>query len=439
MKILYASALPIPIQNILEGKTEIEGFPAYFWPMYKLIQRGHDLRFVFWSNYDDPGHPLRVDWFDRSWIVANVKGEYLERGRGRRLLRDVRRLAAFYQAVRDEVSSGQYDMIYGHGRLASVAQVVGARSRVPVGVRWYGDSDFCCKTIEKHGRFVAAVKHPMNWLNYKLPYAFFLTTDDHSHGDLTYRAWARPQPPGPFFHWKTGIEFKDVRECRSTVPVPEREYIFYAGRFARWKGVENVIETLHHLHQQGRELDLYLAGQTEGGASSLEYIAELKKQISGLGLDGYVHFLGAVPQDTLRVLAHHAVATIIMHHIANIGNVFYEVMAAGGVIVTTDDGSVRQFIDDGVNGFVVEGPVQGACRVADLLAAPTEAARMRQEALLYARERFISLEDRFDLEADLVELGARYYQDEAYFRRNLEELNQGITDAGDLAAAVWGD
>ena len=352
-------------------------------------------------------------------------------------MRDVTRLAAFYRAIDAEVANGDYDVIYGHSRLGAVAQTVGARRRVPVCIRWYGDSDFCCKTIEKYGRFVAAIKHPFNWLNYRLPYAFFLTTDDQSFGDRTYEAWKKKRPSGPFFHWKTGIEFQTVSDCAGEVTAPEGHYIFFAGRFARWKGIENVIETLHHLHQKGLPIDLYLAGSTDGGPSSKEYIEEIRGQVNQLGLAEHVHFLGGVSRETLKLFAYHATANVIMHHIANIGNVFYEMMSVGGVIVTTDDGAVRQFIDTGVNGFVVDGPQEGADRILYLLEHPDVGVEMRSAAVAQSREKFLSIEDRFDLEADLVEMAAQYYRDPKAFRGAVKRLESTIEEGGKLELGRW--
>lgn len=402
MKILYFSGMPLPIENILKGKTKVEGFPAYYYPMYKLIKKGHDVKFIFASNYPGP-YNVKVDWFDPNNIIANLSMVYSEKKGLYRIFRGMLRVKQLLFHLWKATSKEKFDFIYAHSSMAAIAQIIGMIRGIPVGVRWYGDSNFCYADIKKIGKHRAALKHPLNWLNYKLKYEFFLTTDDHSYGDKVYEAWKVKNPSGKFYFWKTGIEMKSIDECSTDIPIPDEKYIFFGGRFARWKRQDRVIETLKELHLQNIKLHLYFAGQTEGGASSIEYIKELKDLISKYNLDEYVHFLGGVSQDTLRVFAYNSIATLIMHDIANIGNVFYETMSVGAVLVVTDDGSVRQFIKNSENGFIVDDSKDAANKIIYLLSNSEKVESIKQSAISTSKLKFLSADERFDNEVTLIE------------------------------------
>lgn len=401
MNILYFGAMSVSIENLLLGKTEIEGHPAFFYPMYKLIKRGHDVDFVFMSNFNGD-YNVNVEWFDPNHIIANVFDPYNESTGIKRNIRRIKRLYKMYKELIRAVKNKNYDFIYAHSSIAAIAQLVGRMHGIPVGIRWYGDSNFCYKTIQNRGKYLAAIKHPLNFLNFKLPYAFLVATDDHSYADKAYEAWNR-ESNGPFFHWKTGVNMKTIDQCKNDIPIPNRQYIFFAARFARWKRYDRPIEVLHQLHQKGVNIDLYLAGQTTGGASSLKYIDELKALINKFGLEDYVHFMGGVSQDTIRAYSYHAVATVIMHDIAIIGNVFYETMSMGARLIVTDDGSVHQFIRDGENGFIVDGPIEGAEVVQKLMINSELSDKIRANAIKSSREMFLSADERFDREVLLIE------------------------------------
>lgn len=402
MKILYVAGMPLPIENLLSGKTEIEGFPAFYFPMRKLIERGHQLRFILMSNFNGP-YDVKVDWFRSEWIVSNIFMKHSERQGPYRLFRRASRAAQLFTALLKEARADHYDLIYSHGaECAFIAQIVGGLTGTPVGVRWYGDTDMCLPEILKYGALRAALKNPVHYANFVLRQAFFLATDDGTGVDAINAAWRPKHSRSRFYHWKTGIEFK-ASALHSSVQVPSEKYIFHAARFQPRKRQDRVVQLLHALHEKDIDLHLYLAGHLEGGPSSQEYIAEVRGEVQALGLEDYVHFLGGVSQDTVRLFARHALATVLLQDHSNLGNFFYEAMSVGAVLVVSDDGSASQFVVDGESGFVVSNISEAANAIERVYWSPQLAEQIRKQAISVAMREFMSAEERFDKEVALIE------------------------------------
>lgn len=86
-------------------------------------------------------------------------------------------------------------------------------------------------------------------------------------------------------------------------------------------------------------------------------------------------------------------------------NIFYEVMGEGSVIVTNDNHSIDEFIEPDVNCLLYEEDnfAEAAEKIIALIDQPEKNKAIRAAAHRTAKEKFMSLEKRFGLEAQLVE------------------------------------
>ncbi len=404
MKILYLSSLTPSLSDILHGKREVTGLPAYYYPLKYLIDRGHEVRFVIFS-YGEQSYNVQVDWFQPEWIISNTKIEDSSKGGISRYLRAAKRVvgtgSGLFKALRKE----RYDIIYDHSHIPLAGQIVGAMFHTPVAFRSYGDLGHAHYAIERDGALLAIFKKPLVYLSHKLPHVFFLATDDGSRADVTYKAWGRDR--AKFHHWKTGIEMKLIDECETTIEIPQHPYIFFAGHFNITKRQDRVVEILHKLHNDGVMIELYFAGHMSGKYGNAEYCREVAEMVKRDNLTEYVHFLGPIKPDDLRALSYHSVATVIMHDLANIGNVFYETLSTGATIITTDDGSTRQFIESGENGFIVESTDEAVEIIKRLLTDEELRLKIREGAIATSRQMFTSAEERFTREVKLLEDAAK--------------------------------
>jgi len=150
---------------------------------------------------------------------------------------------------------------------------------------------------------------------------------------------------------------------------PER-YLLYVGRLTPIKGLETLLEAVRRLRREPRHRDLRLlvvGGETDEPENG--HAAFLMERVAALGLEGVVRFLGAQPQERLRLYYAAARMTIMPSYYESFGMVALEAMACGSPVIASRVGGLTTTVVDGVTGYLVpEGdPEALADRVALLL------------------------------------------------------------------------
>ena len=97
-----------------------------------------------------------------------------------------------------------------------------------------------------------------------------------------------------------------------------------------------------------------------------ELLPEFRAAAAAAGLDGRVHFTGAVDHDRLPRLLRAADLLALSSDLESFGIVLIEAMACGLPVIATDLPGVRAVVDDGVTGLIV--PRGGAGALAEALA-----------------------------------------------------------------------
>jgi glycosyltransferase involved in cell wall biosynthesis len=142
--------------------------------------------------------------------------------------------------------------------------------------------------------------------------------------------------------------------------------IFSCGRLNFCKGHADLIAAIDILKKQGLNVELEIAGEDEQGGEG--YHKELETLIQQLGLNDSVRLLGAVSEDTVRAALEraHAFALASLHE--PLGVAIMEAMAMEVPVVVTGAGGVKELVNDGVNGILVESeePAQLASAIAKL-------------------------------------------------------------------------
>jgi glycosyltransferase involved in cell wall biosynthesis len=395
MKILYTTALTSPLKSVIQGEDYITALPGFYYPMKMLMEAGHEVNFIVLAN-KMPEINIKISWFRKENIKRIVL--YPKRTKkSKKYLSKVKAYLIFAISVYKELKKGNYDFVYYKATEAIVAQWIANRLKVPVGVRWFGDN--ISPEIAKYGSILAALKHPKDYIGFRSKCNFFLITDDNPGAGHKYKAWVPKKNPYELLIWKTGIEFKELNELILTIPVPSEPYILYAARFDPWKRQDRVVNILYRLHQNGYSIHLYFAGAYQ----LPDYLELINEKVAGYKLTDYVHFFGAIPQDDLRNLAHYAVANPFMYDGMNLGNVFYEVMSMGGVVVSLDDGSLNEYIVNNKNGYLVKDEDEASYVISEIIKAPDEVKSIRKNAYITSREKFMSAEERFGNEMKLIE------------------------------------
>ncbi|MDB6028820.1 MAG: hypothetical protein JWM68_5043 [Verrucomicrobiales bacterium] len=161
----------------------------------------------------------------------------------------------------------------------------------------------------------------------------------------------------------------------------ERNLIVYAGQIIRGKGVDILLKALSRIKTKFECVIL-------GDGSHRKYCEKLSTR---LGLDGRVRFVGFVPQDELKQYYREctvvAVPSVWPEPFATIG---VEVLRYGIPVVAFDVGGLRDWLHDGVNGYLVPWMNDSvfAQRLEELLINKTRAKAMGERGLLLADQQF---------------------------------------------------
>jgi colanic acid/amylovoran biosynthesis glycosyltransferase len=140
----------------------------------------------------------------------------------------------------------------------------------------------------------------------------------------------------PYVPWRSGTPFR----------------LFSCGRLNRCKGHADLIRAVGLLRQQDMEVELAIAGEDEQGGTG--YRKELETLIQELNLQGSVHLLGAVSEAVVKqhLEASHAFCLASLHE--PLGVAIMEAMAMETPVIVTGSGGVKELVDDGVDGLLVE-------------------------------------------------------------------------------------
>ena len=152
----------------------------------------------------------------------------------------------------------------------------------------------------------------------------------------------------------------DRRLSRSRYRIPDRAKVLVSvGGLVPRKGFHRVLEVLPQLSVEFPDLYYLIVG---GGSPEGDNSVELKQQVSRLGLEKQVMFLGQISPDELKHPL--SAADVFVLATANEGwaNVFLEAMACGLPVVTTDVGGNREVISDSTLGKIVPFGDAGALR-----------------------------------------------------------------------------
>lgn len=166
--------------------------------------------------------------------------------------------------------------------------------------------------------------------------------------------------------------------------------VFTCSRLHPSKRVSDLIRALAILRREGVEATLTVAG--EDGSPDGWVRRRLASRIEELDLGDRVHLIGSVSEDRVRAELEAAHVFALVSTAEPLGVATMEAMAMELPVVVTGGGGVRELVEDGVHGRLVEpnAPEQIAAALRSLAAAPERAAAMGRAGRERIAERFHS-------------------------------------------------
>lgn len=398
MKLLYVTPMWTALAEVLLGGSKAcKGMPAFFRPLRKLVENGHEITMLILET-DPEQHRqplcLEIDWLKKIQYRRCLKRCHYTGAR--KPLSEVSAVWTSYRAAQDILKEDRYDFVYGHDAVSEGAGLAASRLGVPFGLRRYGD--FYYYYIKRFSMFKAICSRPSNYWSYRRRKAFVVATNDGSRVDEVYRMINGTREPYPLYFWRNGYDPLDPKLLRD-VKTPDGFYLFYVARLVDWKRQDRAIQLLHEAKKLGIEVPLYLAGQK----SDTAYFQGLLDLAEKLGVSSQVHYLGSISLAEVAAYSANALACLSFYDFDNFGNVFIEYMTNGGIVLSLDDGSLDEVIRSGENGFLVRDMAEGAQVVQRLFQSPELRAQIHAKAQETAHDYFLTWDDRALKEIHLIE------------------------------------
>jgi len=166
--------------------------------------------------------------------------------------------------------------------------------------------------------------------------------------------------------------------------------IFSCGRLNVCKGHEHMIRAIGELRDRDIDVQLEIAGACDSDNSPYRQL--LEETIAELDLQDRVHLLGAISESKVRdgIESAHIFALASLHE--PLGVVYMEAMAMECPTVATNGGGVRELIESGNNGLLVdpENPMQLADAIEQLALDPALSCHIGQQGRQTVEQSFHS-------------------------------------------------
>ena len=379
----------------------LAGLPALYYPFKMLLERGHTIDLLLLSNQADRTL-IESELFKRNnYFPAQLPSDSGIQGK-------LRLIQTISNATKERLKTRKYDFVYGLGEGAIIGVIEAHKQGVPCAYRQFGTyNDF------EHGvrtkktvlgkRIESFLHHTYAYIPMRAEMAFLLNTNDGSHQDLLFDMM-KIKKHFKYFFWRSGIHMPS--EWPSIVRDTDKQYpeafdpmaLVQISRYSHEKRQIRSVKILGELHRRGQNMHLYFVGNAFDENAQQTLLAEAEKW----GVQDFVHFEGRQPQDRAWTYSRHALACLIPNE-SGLGNVFYENMAQGSLVVASKASTLDEYVENGKNGFQFASEVEAADQVEQMLNDEEAYWTLRKSAFETAQEKFLSIEKRFGMEADLIE------------------------------------
>lgn len=402
MKILVVTNLFSTLRDAIEKDGDnAKGMPGFLKAMKYFNDNGVETDYVFTSKFSS----------DKSLLNCDSKLSYLKKEQIKDILIKNYRISRYTKnifwhiklksSVRKLLKSGKYDFVYAMTPDATCVNELANEMNIPCGVRLFGS--FLWSYLKKNGEKKARFFFCDEIKNYNLPKSFLLTTDDGSNGDDSYEMFCENKSLYNFYYWKNGVdrcELNDEKKLEQAARIMKHPAILYVATVTGWKRHDRAIEMIKILKDDGVDCNLYFAGSFP--ETDVEWKNKLDKMVDDYNLKDRVTFLGSLNREEFLYMSKKALACPLFQDTTNMGNVFHELFAAGAVVISLNDGSLDDYIENEKNGFLVNDMYEAAETVKKLLNNDTVSNRIRIAAEETSKAKMITWDQRFEKELELI-------------------------------------
>lgn len=231
-----------------------------------------------------------------------------------------------------------------------------------------------------------------------------IMTDDGTQGDKILRDLNNKSKKIVF--WKNGQDpikgFKEIakakKDIRTKYKIKDDETLFLTvSRLKNWKKVERAIEVIQKLLEKEKKVKLIIVGDGE----EYDNLVNLTKE---LNLEKFVLFTGSIKQEEVWKFYSAADIFLSLYDLSNVGNPLMEAMRYKKTIITLNNGDTGTIIENNKNGIILDDPDIDVItkNAIELIEDKAKAERLATKAEEYAKENFLTWQDRMEKEEELV-------------------------------------
>jgi glycosyltransferase involved in cell wall biosynthesis len=168
-----------------------------------------------------------------------------------------------------------------------------------------------------------------------------------------------------------GIDLAGIDQAEAVLPHQMRcdtFNIFIGCSIQPIKGVHLLVETVHELRQQGRKVNLFIAGSTPHGGDE-SYLKNMQEYVRKHRLEQDIHFLGW-RSDVIGIMK--TMDAVVLPSLVDesFGLIIAEAMAVHKPVIASNAGGLKELIVHEENGFLVEHGnkkelVEALCKLID--------------------------------------------------------------------------
>ena len=156
--------------------------------------------------------------------------------------------------------------------------------------------------------------------------------------------WCIPdQRVGVVNHGVNGIRPSEMRQPAATHG-SERHSIFSCGSIRPARGIEDIVDALAVLRQEGREVTLWFGGSPSPGAEP--YLERLQSRARAAGILDQIRWLDHLSPAEMQWCFTNASAFVMTSRVEACPNIVLEAMACGARSLSTDSAPMPEFFQD---------------------------------------------------------------------------------------------
>ena len=149
------------------------------------------------------------------------------------------------------------------------------------------------------------------------------------------------------------------REVFSPNPSIKRENIFLSiGRIQPQKGQLEVLKFLNNFRKIESNFKCFFIGGPSGKSGD-EYLEDLKKSIEELDLGSHVEFLDSLSQSKIKEFLNRSKLLLHTSKFETFGLVAIEANSMGVPVLTSNNGPLKEIIENNINGYSSEDLIDG--------------------------------------------------------------------------------